>query len=187
VRVVCWCMRHCKLILLLSSLLAVVYVEPACSRHDQGNSGQTSEPARGGSADPGGGNVSGSTAPTLTGRTMEFENPPLTDISQIFSLTNPNPQALWTRPVDLTGVTVQEVLPSKQFILIGSDKQDSMLVQVGGAHVELKPGQKVDLKGVIDPLGKDKSQWNVGPEEMQVLNQHTMFISANSIQTATNQ
>ena len=56
---------------------------------------------------------------------MPFEQPPITDLSQI--LSNSNTQALWTRTVNMSGVKVQKILGDKLFILVGPDSAHSVV------------------------------------------------------------
>lgn len=110
---------------------------------------------------------------------MKFQEAPITDVGKIVEISNS--EAFWTRPVNLSGVTVQRNLHDEGFILIGIDDQHTVLVQVDKPRPELREGQKVDLTGIIDPMGKDLSQWNVKPADRQVFQGHTMFISATSV------
>lgn len=158
-------------------LSAVMLLVPSCSR--EGNSAQ---PARGGSADPGDGTMSGASAPAVPGPAMTFQLPPVTSLSEIFSATNV--EALSTRTVQLTGATVQQVFPDGHFMAIGPDSEHTLMVQFSGLHPEIKAGQKVDVMGIIDPLGKDKSQWNVSPAEQQVLDRHNVFVREVTIRQA---
>lgn len=57
-------------------------------------------------------------------------------------------------------------------------------VQIGGLHPEIKEGEKINVSGMIDPLGKDRSQWNVTPAERQALEGYTIFIRPASITPA---
>jgi hypothetical protein len=163
-------------------MLAILFLEPSCSRQDEGSSAASAQPAQGGSADPGGGKIDGATAPAAPGGPMKYEKPPVTDISELFN-TN-NAEALWTRGIDLTGVTVQQIFADKQFILVGPDKEHSVMVQVSEQHPEINVGQKVDVTGVINPTGRDKTQWNVSPDEQKLLTQHSIFVLAKSIRSA---
>lgn len=113
--------------------------------------------------------------------TMKFQLPPITNLQEILAT---NEQNLWTRTVNLSDVKVQRFLNDKHFLLIGRDGGQTVLVQLGGLHPEIKEGQKVNISGMIDPLGKDLSQWNVSPADRQVLARHTMFIRPASITPA---
>ncbi len=161
-------------------LAATTFLLPACSRQDNNGS------AQGGSDDPAssvtGGAVDGATVPQPPGSPMKYQQAPVTDISAFFNTNNPT--AFWSRSVDLAGVTVQQVFKDGHFIVVGSDKEHALPVQMSELHPETKPGQKVDLTGVDDPTGHDKSQWNVRPEEQQILAQHSIFIQARSIKTS---
>lgn len=112
---------------------------------------------------------------------MNYQKPAVTNLSELFNTNNPT--AFWTRTVYLSGVTVQQVFKDGQFIVVGPDKNHALPVQLGELHPELKPGRKVDITGVIDPTGDDKSQWNVRPEELQVLSQHPIFIQERSLKS----
>jgi hypothetical protein len=110
---------------------------------------------------------------------MNFEKAAVTNLSQLFNTNNPT--AFWTRAVNLSRVTVQQVFKDGHFIVIGTDKDHALPVQMIELHPEIKVGQKVDLSGVINPTGHDKTQWNVRPEEQNVLAQHSIFIQERSI------
>jgi len=158
-------------------------LEPACSQKGSDvNSGSTAT-AQGGSDDPGssitGGRVDGATEPPPPGVPMNYQKAAVTNISELFN-TN-NPAAFSTRAAELSGVTVQQVFPDKHFIAVGSDKDHSLMVQMGELHPEIKAGQKVDIRGVINPTGHDISQWNVQPEEQQALAHHPIFLQERSI------
>jgi hypothetical protein len=155
----------------------MTFLAPACSRQANNNS------AQGGSDDPGSsltsGVVDGTTEPHLPGPPMNFEKAAVTNLSQLFNTNNPT--AFWTRAVNLSRVTVQQVFKDGHFIVIGTDKDHALPVQMIELHPEIKVGQKVDLSGVINPTGHDKTQWNVRPEEQNVLAQHSIFIQERSI------
>jgi hypothetical protein len=171
-----------KWILLSSLLLVLAILGPACSRQGNGNSGTTAT-AQGGSDDPGGSvtgsRVDGATEPHPPGGPMNFEKAAVTNVLELFHTNNPT--AFWTRPVDLSGVTVQQIFADGHFIVVGPDKDHTLPVQMGELHREIKVGQKIDIVGVIDPIGRDKTQWNVQLEEQKVLAQHSIFIQARSI------
>lgn len=175
-----------KWILLSNLLLALALLEPACSQKAGENNSASSSTAQGGSDDPGssvtGGRVDGATEPPPPGPPMNYQKAPVTDISELFHTNNPT--AFWTRVADLSGVTVQQVFSDGHFILVGSDKVHTLLVQMDELHPGLKAGQKVDIKGIINPTGHDKSQWNVRPDEQQALAQHSIFIQARSVQSS---
>ena len=172
-------MRRFNWILLLGLLAATTCLVPACSR--QGNSAS----AQGGSDDPGNtvtsGVVDGATVPQPPGSPMKYEQAPVTDVS-VFFTTN-NPTAFWSRSVNLTGVTVQQVFKDGHFIVVGPDKDHALPVQLSELHPEIKVGQKIDLSGVVDPIGQDKTQWNVAPDEQNVLAQHQIFIQERSLKS----
>lgn len=110
---------------------------------------------------------------------MKFQEPPITDLRKILNTNDSD--AFWTRSVNLSDVTVQRNLHDEGFILIGTDDQHTVLVQLDKPHPEFREGQKVNVTGRINPLGKDLSQWNVKPADQQVFQGHTMFISATSV------
>lgn len=110
---------------------------------------------------------------------MNSALPPLTDLRQF--LDSSNQVTFWTRRVDWSGVTVQRNLHDEGFILVGPDNDHTVLVRLEKAHPELREGQKVDLTGIVDPMGKDLSQWNVKPADREVFQGHTMFISASLV------
>src|SRR5215469_4480489 len=155
----------------------MVGIGVSCSRQGEENSNSAQSPPSGG-AESGGGSMAGQQT-NQTGPIMKFEQPPITDVRMVVG-TN-NSEALWTRSVNLSGVTVQQNLHDEGFILIGTDDQHTVLVQLDKPHPKLGEGQKVDLTGTIDPMGKDLSQWNVKPADRQVFQEHTMFISATSV------
>ena len=173
-------MKKFNWILLSGLLAATTYLVPACSR--QGNSAT----GQGGSDDPGGslasGTVDGATEPRPPGAPMKYQQAPVTDMSVFFNTNNPT--AFWSRSVNLSGVTVQQVFKDGHFIVVGTDKDHALPVQMSELHPEIKVGQKIDLSGVVNPTGHDKSQWNVEPAEQQVLGQHQIFIQERSIKTA---
>jgi hypothetical protein len=176
-------MRRCNWTTLGSVLTATAILASACSREGNGKSGPG---AQGGSADPGssvsGGVVDGATEPRLPGPPMNFEKAPVTNLFELFH-TN-NPEAYWTRAIQLSGVTVQQIFPDKQFIVIGPDNDHTLLVQMFGSHPEIKTGGKVDVAGIIDPIGFDKTQWNVTADEQKILARHSIYIQARSIQAS---
>src|SRR4051794_24699058 len=108
-------MRRCHWILCSSFLLGILVLQPSCSR--EGSTSSPTPQAAGGSADPGGGTIDGATVPSAPGAAMKYQQPAVTDISELFK-TN-NPEAYWTRSINLTGVTVQQVFSDHQFILVG--------------------------------------------------------------------
>jgi hypothetical protein len=175
-------MRQFALIPFSCLFLGIVFLGSSCSREGADNSTASGQAAQGASADSGGGTTSGATAVMPPGPPMKFEQPPVTNLSQIYSSTNP--ESFWTRSADFADVTVQEILPGRQFILVGTDKDHTLVVQLNQTHPELKPGQKVEVMGIIDPLGKDKSQWNVSAVELQVLERHSIFVREVSIRPA---
>jgi hypothetical protein len=166
-------MRRCNWILLSGFLLATTFLAPACSRQSDNNS------AQGGTDDSGSSINGGAAEPRPPGPPMNFEKAAVTNLSQLFNTNNPT--AFWTRPVDLSGVTVQQVFKDRQFIVVGSDKEHAVPVQLIESHPDIKPGQKLDLTGVINPTGHDKTQWNVLPEEQKLLAQHSIFIQERTI------
>lgn len=167
----------------IAVLLAAAFVVCSCSKQNSGNSTSSAQPPRGAAQDPGGGTVSGATAPQMPGAPMSFEKPPITDIGELVNSTNN--QGLWTRTVNLSGVTVQRRLGS--FILVGPDKNHVVPVQLGGQSSKVEPGQKVNVGGMIDPLGKDKSQWNGNPDVQKDLSSYSIFIRATTITLAASQ
>lgn len=158
-------------------LLITALLESACSRQGDANS------AQGGSDDPRasitGAVIDGATEPRPPGPPMKYEQPPITDMAVFFN-TN-NPMAFWSRSVNLTGVTVQQVFQDRHFILVGPDKDHALPVQLIESHPEIKPGQKIDLTGVVDPVGGDKTQWNVLPAEQNALGKHSIYIQERSL------
>ena len=174
-------MRSCHCILLSGFLSAATVFVPACSQKDNGSSGA---PAQRGSADPTNNltnaTVDGETVPRPPGPPMNYQKAPLTSISELLD-TN-NPAVFWSRTIELSGTTVQQVFADGHFIVVGPDKDHTVAVQVEQLHPEIKVGQKVDISGIIDPTGTDKTQWNIAPDEKKALTQHSVFIQGRSIQ-----
>lgn len=182
-------MRQCNWILLAGFLLATIILEPACSKQGSTDSDSAGQPAQGGSADPASsltsGKIDGATVPQAPGAPMNYEKQAVTNIQELFNTNNAG--AYWTRGADLTGVTVLQIFSDKQFLIVGSDKEHTLLVRLEQLHPEIKVGQKVDLYGVINPTGSDKSQWNVHPDTQNAIGEHSIFISAKTIRVASGQ
>jgi hypothetical protein len=106
---------------------------------------------------------------------MNFQGPLITDVETILSETNP--MALCTRPVQLANASVQRVL-NPQYLLIGPDKQRVVLVRLKEVNRWVRPGQSIKVSGVIMQLGEDRSQWNLGPDARKLIERHGIFINA---------
>jgi hypothetical protein len=118
--------------------------------------------------------MSGASAPAIPGPPLKFEQAPITNISQILNSTDA--ESFWTRTVNLSNVTVQQIFRHEQFVMVGPDPDHTLVVQLSRSRPGLKPGEKISVAGIIDPLGKDKSQWNVPAPEEKILKQHQIFI-----------
>lgn len=149
----------------------------SCSR--QGANSNSGSSSSSGGAESGRGASTEQQTNQPSGPIMTFQEASITDVRKIVG-TN-NSEAFWTRRVNLSGVTVQRNLHDEGFIVIGTDDQHTVLVQLEKPQPELREGQKVDVTGTINPIGKDLSQWNVKPVDRQVFQGHTMFISATSV------
>lgn len=110
-----------------------------------------------------------------TGAPMEFQQPALTSVSQI--LANTNPAALTTRTVQLGSVSVQRVF-SPQYILVGPDANQTVVVRLKELHPGIQAGQKMNISGMIEQLGEDLSQWQLNPEYKVIVGRYPIFINA---------
>ena len=169
---VCFSMRKVALFFIFVVFLGGLMI-CSCSKENG-----TTPSGPGGGAESAGGAAAGQDGSQMATPPMGFQLPPITDLHQLLAT---NGEAFWTRNVELSHVMVQRVLSDKQFILIGPDNSQTVPVQLNGSHPEIKEGREVDISGIIDPLGKDLSQWDVPPPERQALAGHTMFIRAVSI------
>lgn len=151
----------------------------SCSRQGPAPSAATGN-APAGSANTPGGAATGQANSQQPGPPMTFERPPMTDLRPL--LTN-DTEAFWTRTIDVSNVQVQRVFANGEFLLVGPDSTNTVVVQVRESHPEIKVGQRVDISGIIDPIGSI-SQWNVSPQAHQMLAGHTMFISGDSVKPA---
>jgi hypothetical protein len=163
----------------LLTVIGLGFGVASCFRDGANNNAETTSR---GSAESAGGQASG-TDVKPPGPPMTFEQPAVTDLQDLFRSTNA--QALWTRTLNASGVKVQQISQDKQFMLVGPDAQHSVVVQMKELQPEIKMGQTVDVTGVINQLGQDLSQWNVSPEDRQMMAGRTLFVRANSVRASS--
>ena len=159
-------------------MIALGFGAASCFRDASNNNAESTSR---GSAETPGGQASG-TDVKPPGAPMTFEQPAVTDLRDIFS--NTNAQVFWTRTLNVTGVKVQRISKDKQFMLIGPDSQHAVVVQMKELQPEIKPGQNVDVAGTIDHLGQDLSQWNVSPEDRQMMTGRSIFVRATDVKAS---
>jgi hypothetical protein len=121
--------------------------------------------------------------------TTIVQTEPITDVLVI---TNANKQTLVNRPVQFTNVNVQSVVGDRTFWVGSSNTQRVFVVlatklDTGTAEnkVVVKPGQILDLAGVLKPVPSAKQaqqQWKgLTATEAQGLNNQVIYLEANQI------
>jgi hypothetical protein len=126
-------------------------------------------------------------APTPLTTVVQTE--PITDVLVI---TNANKQTLIDRPVQFTNVKVQSVVGDRTFWVGSSNAQRVFVVlspnlDEGTAEkkVVVKPGQTLDLAGVLKPVPNVKQaqqQWKgLTAAEAQGLKEQIIYLQANQI------
>jgi hypothetical protein len=122
------------------------------------------------------GSASGRGVSPATGSRMTFEFPTLTNVQEIVS--SPNPAALITQHVELRGVRVQRVL-SSQYVIVGQAEGKGIVVRLQELIPDVKPGQSLNITGIVAQLGEDLSHWELDPASKQLLSGQSIFINAN--------
>ncbi|MBD2353124.1 hypothetical protein H6G41_00550 [Tolypothrix sp. FACHB-123] len=121
--------------------------------------------------------------------TTIVQTEPITDVLVI---TNANKQTLVNRPVQFTNVNVQSVVGDRTFWVGSSNTQRVFVVlapklDAGTAEnkVVVKPGQTLDLAGVLKPAPSAKQaqqQWKgLTATEAQGLQNQIIYLEANQI------
>lgn len=117
-------------------------------------------------------------------------NEPITDVTVI---TNPtDTQSILNRSVQLTNVNVQRVVGDRTF-WIGQPNGQAVFVvlapplDAGSAEnkVVIKPGQTVNLTGVLKPLPtveQAQQEWSLSPTEAQTLKNQALYLQAERVQ-----
>jgi hypothetical protein len=128
-------------------------------------------------------------SPTPQVTTTVVKTEPITDVLVI---TNANKQTLVNRPVQFTNVNVQSVVGDRTFWVGSSNTQRVFVVlapnlDAGTAEkkVVVKPGQTLDLAGVLKPVPSVKQaqqQWKgLTATEAQGLKNQVIYLEANQI------
>jgi hypothetical protein len=110
-----------------------------------------------------------------TGPMMTFQREPLTQVSQITSSSNPD--ALVTQQVQLAGVPIKRVL-SSQYVIIRDESDRGVVVRLKEALPDVKPGQKLNVTGMISQLGEDLAHWELDPENKKIAGEFSIFVNA---------
>jgi hypothetical protein len=125
------------------------------------------------------GSASGRGSAPGSGRQMAFQDPPLTNLTEIIGH---DPQRALTGRSVIVEAPVYRIL-SNLYFLAGTDRDRAVLVRVEKDHPELRPGQKVRIQGRISDLGDDLSLYSIDIPDKQLVTHHTILVNANLIET----
>ena len=174
--------RRDVIVVIAIFLVSLIFVPFAIRRHWNDSARQPGPPQSPLPAHVQEGSPNGRGLSPATGPEMTYNRPPLTSIGEILSQSN-QVVALATQSVQLTGVPVQQVF-SPQYFMVGPDATHGIVVRSKELYPNLKPGQNVNIAGMIQQLGEDLSQWQLDPKNKAIVGQHPIFI--NAIQVTVN-
>lgn len=110
-----------------------------------------------------------------TGPAMTIDERPLKTIDEVVS--QPNALALTGRQVQFSAEPVQRVL-SSQYVVIGSSDDRGIVVRLKEALPELKPGERLNITGMIAQLGADLAHWELDQDKKDIVRRYPIFINA---------
>lgn len=107
-------------------------------------------------------------------------------VTKIRQILNAHPQTkLQDHPVWLRKTVIQQVL-NDQFFLIGPTKRREVVVRSKEKHRALKPGQEVEVKGIIMQVPQQLTSWYLTPEHQKIVVKHPVYIDAFNVTLHTN-
>jgi hypothetical protein len=167
--------RRAAAVLALS--LGLAALAPSCSREPEHSSdlSATGTSTNGAPASGQEGEPNGRGSAPAVGPNMTYQQPPITDVGSIVS--NANPTALLTQPVQLSRVKVQRVL-NPEYVLVGPDPQHTVIVRLKERMPQIQANAELEVSGVITQIGEDLSQWNLNDDEKKLVPKGGVFINA---------
>lgn len=110
-----------------------------------------------------------------TGASTAVQGEPLVTVEDVTKQSNR--QALIGRQVQWRNVPVQNVF-NEQYLVVGSGGQEGVVVRLTEAMPGLKPGDSVNVSGMIAQLGEDLAHWQINQEQKDMIQRQRIFVNA---------
>lgn len=105
----------------------------------------------------------------------------ITSIQEVFQSSNP--AALGGRRAEWSNVQIQRVL-NAEVLLVGT-KDHQVLVRRQTTNPQVRPGQMVDLTGIINQMPATTQGWDTPGTDLKLLKNQSIFLNALSLRLHT--